>query len=128
MITLPVCRWRDEATGECGSAKLIKPPGWVPGDFCGNQCPYVDHEPGPDAPPAAPAPRAPCIHRGEPTGQLAECPSCTGTVRVKIFACSALPCGTCTLEKPVDGHGCCSAHAACPGYTAPDQPSHAGQP
>src|SRR5262245_46299650 len=35
----------------------------------------------------APAARTlPCVHRGAPTGEQAACPSCSGQVRLKVFA------------------------------------------
>lgn len=50
-----------------------------------------------------------CVHRGDPTGQAVECPSCGGHVRIKLFGCGIH--GTCTTERQVAGHGCC---AGCP--------------
>lgn len=42
--------------------------------------------------------KSPCIHRGEEV-RRAECVTCTGRVRIKIFACSVY--GECSLEKDV---------------------------
>jgi hypothetical protein len=54
-----------------------------------------------------------CIHLGGATGQLIECPSCQGNVRVKLFACALH--GTTSLRKAVVGHTCC---LICPDYLA----------
>jgi hypothetical protein len=37
--------------------------------------------------PHAPQPAA-CAHLGAPTGRTAACPSCTGRVELKLFACA----------------------------------------
>jgi len=55
----------------------------------------------------APQPRtAACRHRGTEQGQ-ADCPSCRGTVRVKVFACTLH--ASCTLARVVPGHACCES-------------------
>ncbi len=53
----------------------------------------------------------PCRHLGADTGGTVPCPSCRGTVRVKLFACGVH--GTCTAAKSVAGHACCHT---CPDY------------
>lgn len=47
----------------------------------------------------------PCVHRGEPTGQKVECPTCNGRVELKVFTCEIHE--SCTIKKKVDGHACC---------------------
>jgi hypothetical protein len=55
----------------------------------------------PFPPPPAPPPRGPCRFLGEQTG-LRDCPSCRGTVRVKVFACGhPLHVETTLAECPV---------------------------
>lgn len=62
----------------------------------------------------APTPQTlplPCIHRSSPpipTGESVDCPTCTGNVSLKVFACAAHPEG-CTLAKRVVGKACCDA-------------------
>ncbi len=46
-----------------------------------------------------------CRHLGDVTGDLAECDSCEGRVRIKLLLCSIH--GDCTTHKQVDGHQCC---------------------
>lgn len=50
-------------------------------------------------------PRELCQHRGEAVDEV-ECPSCRGTVKLKVFDCARHE--RCTLAKPIDGIGCCS--------------------
>lgn len=57
----------------------------------------------------------PCIHLGEETGRI-ECPSCSGTVRVKTFACEIH--GECTLSKALNELACC---AGCAEYQIVDR-------
>lgn len=51
----------------------------------------------------------PCIHRGEETGETRPCPTCKGSVEVKIFRCGLVAeenkpkYGTCTVDKLVKG-------------------------
>jgi hypothetical protein len=49
----------------------------------------------------------PCTHLGSPTGESVKCPSCRGTVKVKIHTCQAH--GTCTPIKRVPGYTCCTS-------------------
>ncbi len=49
-------------------------------------------------------PARPCIHIGDETRRV-ECPSCSGRVRVKIFACAVH--GECAPVKSLDGVACC---------------------
>lgn len=51
-----------------------------------------------------------CVHLGAELRRV-ECPTCQGSVQVKVFACAAR--GECTLAKPIDGIACC---AGCPAY------------
>lgn len=46
-----------------------------------------------------------CLHLGADTGKTVECPSCAGTVRLKLHACERF--AKCTLGKPVEGVACC---------------------
>lgn len=57
---------------------------------------------------AAPARFAPlpCIHLGAPTGELRECPTCTGKVAVKLLACALHT--QCTTDKLITGVECCN--------------------
>lgn len=57
-----------------------------------------------DAPHSAQRKEA-CALRGEATGETVTCPSCRGTVELKLFTCQ--PHGKCTVGKPVDGIACC---------------------
>ena len=54
---------------------------------------------------------SPCVHLGPPTGETIACQSCTGQVKIKLFACAVH--GQCSLAKPV-GRQCC---AGCESYT-----------
>src|SRR5581483_7077040 len=57
----------------------------------------------------APQPRRePCRHLGAETGERRECPSCTGNVQIKLFACAKH--GVCSVARNV-GAACC---ATCP--------------
>lgn len=47
---------------------------------------------------------AACIHRGESTGTQ-ECPTCSGTVKLKVFTCAIH--GECTIQKRIEGVACC---------------------
>ncbi len=47
----------------------------------------------------------PCLHLGQPTGELVECKTCSGRVQLKVFECSKF--GRCTPAKKVDGVACC---------------------
>lgn len=91
---LPVCRWRGESrNGQCvcRSTKFVAAPNLVQEDFC-RTCYYVDHEPPPPM-----ARNLPCLHLGGSTGAVAECPTCTGRVQVKLFACTLH--GQCTFAR-----------------------------
>jgi len=61
-------------------------------------------------PPPEPEPLPPCLHLGAPTGESVACPSCQGSVSLKLFACAVH--GTATLAKRVDGYGCCDSQCA----------------
>lgn len=62
----------------------------------------------------APTPAAPCVHLGGPTGDLIDCPSCTGAVKLKAFACDVH--GRCTIARRAPGVACC---AGCPDREPP---------
>jgi len=59
-----------------------------------------------------------CMHLGEPTGELKQCQTCSGTVKLKILKCSVH--GECTIEKKLDGKACCNG---CPDYSPKDKPA-----
>lgn len=65
------------------------------------------------AAPAEAAPPEPCVHLGQATGDVADCPSCGGRVRLKVMACAVY--GRCTPTRQVDGLACC---LTCPDYRA----------
>lgn len=46
-----------------------------------------------------------CRYQGEATGERVLCPSCTGHVELKLFACEVH--GSCTLRRQVPGIACC---------------------
>lgn len=58
-----------------------------------------------------------CDHLGERTGETRACPTCAGTVQLKLFECKKH--GVCTPDKPVDGVSCCRS---CPDNTAKREP------
>jgi hypothetical protein len=61
----------------------------------------------------------PCVHRGEVRREQ-QCPTCRGSVRLKVFACALH--GECTIARALGGLACC---ATCPDYDAgppADQP------
>ena len=66
-------------------------------------------EAGKERTPPAPPPK-PCTHIGEENGRI-ECPSCSGTVKVKTFVCAVHE--SCTLGKALDDVACC---AGCEDY------------
>ena len=47
----------------------------------------------------------PCIYFGKQTGDSVDCPTCTGKVSLKLFACDLF--GECTPVKPAPGVACC---------------------
>lgn len=49
-------------------------------------------------------PRATCQHRGEAVDEV-ECPSCRGTVILKVFDC--VQHERCTVAKPIEEMACC---------------------
>lgn len=63
----------------------------------------------------------PCVHLGESTGELRECPSCgtnkDGKATVKIFLMSCAIHGKCTPVKQIDGVKCCMF---CADYKPPE--------
>lgn len=107
------CRWRGPMRGvdsyECGSPKLVIIGDGVTAETCAH-CYCRDHADGP----AWPVARSACAHLGPETGGAVECPTCAGTVRLKLMACAVH--GQCTTAKRVEGVACC---AGCPDYRAP---------
>ena len=58
---------------------------------------------------------APCRHLGPATGRTVSCPTCSGRVELKTFACAVH--GECTAGKAAPGVACCTG---CPDHsTAP---------
>jgi hypothetical protein len=55
--------------------------------------------------------RGACTHLGRATGATVACPSCRGTVALKLFTCAVH--GQCTQAKAVAGIACC---ATCPDF------------
>jgi hypothetical protein len=109
---LPPCPARRSLDGEhnryfCAHPLFHSTTGLVTGEVC-QVCPLW-REPPPQAfrtYPLAP-PRGLCRHLGEETG-LRECPSCRGSVRIKVFACrhpahhetTLAECAACTDHEP----------------------------
>ncbi|MFO0929415.1 MAG: hypothetical protein U0736_20700 [Gemmataceae bacterium] len=110
-MELPVCRWRGEAVPAsgyaCHSPKLVVGPAGVTAELCGG-CYCRDHPPVParHAPP-------PCRHLGGVVGTQT-CPTCTGRVRLKVFACGLH--GQCLPGRPAVGLPGC---AGCLDYAPP---------
>lgn len=67
--------------------------------------------------PAQPAPAAPCVHLGPPTGAVVRCRSCRGNVQVKVHACAVYE--ACTPARKVPILACCRG---CPDYQARPAP------
>lgn len=120
---LPECFHRETTdtpgTFYCGSNRFIDTPGYVQEAQClrlfngeWKPCPYADvpNDPELDKPPEPPRDPAACTHRGKATGTQT-CPTCSGTVKVKVFACPIHQ--QCTISKRIEGIACC---AACPDY------------
>lgn len=63
-----------------------------------------------------------CVHLGAEL-RRADCPTCSGNVQVKIFACAAR--GECTTAKAIDGVPCC---LGCTEYRAADATVEPGPP
>jgi hypothetical protein len=90
-MALPPCHSRRTLEGEsnryfCAHPRFHSKTGLVTGEVC-LVCPLW-REPPPAAfrPDPGPSQRGRCQHLGEQAG-LRECPSCRGSVRVKVFAC-----------------------------------------
>lgn len=65
------------------------------------------------SPPPAHSRTQKCRHRGEEIG-TEECPTCRGSVKVKVFTCDVHE--ECTLVKQLDDVACCRR---CDDYAAP---------
>lgn len=115
-MNLPTCRWRGDQYGDgkypCRCPKFVHAPNnTTTAEICANQCPYVDCE-APE--PVKPAPRVDtCCHIGEEL-RLENCPSCCGTVRLKVFGCAIH--GECTISKKVGSIMCCTKPTTCADY------------
>lgn len=57
-----------------------------------------------------------CQHLGGETGDLQECGSCSGRVRIKLFRCEVHD--RCTISKKLDGVACCGG---CPDKSPPQE-------
>src|SRR5438105_1768390 len=93
---LPKCRWRGEIEGDlarCNSYKLIKANGRVPLSVC-MTCYCADHEPVPITRAESVVRVEPCIHLGAMVREQV-CPTCQGTVRIKVFECQIH--GSCSI-------------------------------
>lgn len=55
-----------------------------------------------------PSPMRQCIHLGDPTGDLHACPSCSGHVQVKSFACEVHGLATLERDTQISGIACCN--------------------
>ena len=55
-----------------------------------------------------------CIHRGAETGEVADCKTCRGKIKLKMLECVIH--GRCTIGKPIPGTACCRH---CPDREAP---------
>lgn len=74
---------------------------------------WREPEPAPRPLTAPPVVRVkPCIHLGQPTGELVGCATCTGKVRLKVFSCAKY--GKCLTAKSSTGIQSCDG---CPTYT-----------
>jgi hypothetical protein len=94
-MALPDCHSRRFFDGEsavffCAHPDLHAKDNVVTEGIC-QACPYWQQPPPPTfrdfTPGPPPKPRRLCLHLGEQIG-LRECPTCRGTVRVKVFACA----------------------------------------
>lgn len=84
----PPCRHAEPQAG-CPVCRLAADPRYAP--LLGRPAPAQAPEP--------------CGRLGAPTGRTVECPSCSGRVRLKTFACGLH--GECTLGKAAPGVACC---------------------
>lgn len=57
-----------------------------------------------------------CVNLGKESGKVISCPSCKGSVRIKLFDCQIH--GVCTLRKQLDGIACC---VGCADYCVADK-------
>jgi hypothetical protein len=104
MESLPICRWRREATladrHACVSPKILTGPHGVLDSQCGH-CFARDH-------PAPERPRGRCIHLGPRTG-LQPCLPCSRaagrSVQLPLHACAVH--GQCTIDAAAPGTACC---------------------
>jgi hypothetical protein len=102
-----------------------------PGDYTSEQCRLCwlsrqrgDSRPAPDTGGSAPrrlaSPASSCRHLGEATAETVLCPTCSGHVELKLFACCVH--GRCTTTTAAPDVACC---ATCPDYQpqapAPEQ-------
>lgn len=104
---LPLCSLRGPEDGglyPCASRWLYVTGDGVPAEVC-QVCPYPNKQGGPGQVNRSAA----CRYRGD-TLRTVLCPTCAGTVKVKVFAC--LLHGECTISKPVGPPTC----QLCPSY------------
>jgi hypothetical protein len=123
-LELPVCRWRGTTLpGErfaCTSPRLIVGLDGVPAALC-RTCYCRNHE-APATTGVQAGRTLPCRLRGEWLREQ-ECPTCAGTVRLKVLACSRH--GACTVGTPLPGIACC---AGCSDYEPASPPTAASGP
>jgi hypothetical protein len=116
-MNLPPClarRWLglDSPVYFCAHPEHHSPNHLVSPEMC-LVCPLWQQAPPahfrPPPPGGPPRPRGPCMHLGEPVGWR-DCPSCGGSVRLKVFACAHPAHGEATLGEC----GQCPDHAPRP--------------
>lgn len=92
MATPCQCPGKD-SSGNCTRARIGEP--WTRG----RDCAFAWHQLNPSSGTPFDNPgMPPCRFFGEPTGETRLCPSCTGRVELKLFACGVH--GVCTPGKP----------------------------
>lgn len=115
MNDLP-CRWREETnTGYICNSPAITALEEITLDTC-SICYLRDHpEKGKfESKLEKPKLRDDCKHKGEFLFTQ-ECPTCAGSVKIKVFSCSIH--NECTIAKTIDQKACCST---CLDYTTID--------
>lgn len=65
----------------------------------------------------------PCVHLGPATGEMVECPTCSGTVRLKVFGCSVHSRAVLGATRPHMPRGCLD----CPDRSVAAHTPNAGQ-
>jgi hypothetical protein len=99
---LPVCKHRGEPVEDlypCASPYFVVPNG-VSAEGC-MRCPW----PNQGESTRQVSVRAPCSSLLDYTGEIQACPTCSGTVHVKLRGCQVH--GRCTSHKQLEGIACC---------------------